>query len=150
MMASLLLAIAPALFARPGKTKHNLYLQLKSVASSDQLNWKDEDNYRTASFDLSGKSVSIFEDKDNQQLIGFDIPYDLNKIPSSITQAVAKKYPGSSITDAVHYIDEKGNEYDYAMIKQKKENLVFRIKKGKATYFGKSTDVSDIHSGFPN
>jgi opacity protein-like surface antigen len=101
---------------------HNFKYEYSNAAD---VNWTLRPNFAKASFTMDGKPTEAFYDL-NGELIGTSEPITLNDLPVSAKRAIAKRYAGYDITEAIRFDGKAENAY-YISAENEKEKVIVRV-----------------------
>ena len=107
------------------KIKNNFNSAFKDA---ENVQWTSTDNYVTATFVLDQKGTKAFFQHDGT-LIGSAIAISMDALPSNAKRVFAKKYSGSTITEAIKFDKHDGTAY-FISAENSSEKLVLQVENG--------------------
>lgn len=101
------------------------------------VEWDVKSNFSKASFTVGGENVQAFFDTEGT-LIGTSRSLTVDKLPTDVKRAFAKKYSNYEITESIKFDDVDNTSY-YISANNENEVVILKITNGSFSVFKKNS-----------
>ena len=98
-----------------------------TLKNSAQVHWTSKAEFNAAEFKFNDKTAFAFYDSDDNELIGFGMPFNKSDLPKDVSDAIEKKYADWEVVDALAFIDTRGYINYFAQVQKDNKALALKI-----------------------
>jgi hypothetical protein len=132
--AMLLTVVCSAAFAG-GKDLELLGNLNTALKNSKQVTWSATETHNRAAFAFNNQTVTAYYDLEDDALVGYSIRLTIADLPKTSQEAIAKKYPGWQIVEAIMFIDSYGRTNHFVQAQKGKKNIALKVNDDKVSFF---------------
>lgn len=102
-------------------------------SDAKEVEWKVTDSYTKAKFTSQGRKAEAFYNYAGK-LMATSLDIDFGNLPNTAKKAFAKKYPGYSVKETIHFEGVNEQAY-YISAENDKETVVLKVANGTMSIF---------------